>query len=86
MATKFRLRNSYGKIYSRVILRPVLWCSQPQIKIASAFLFLGVKKRSVAGGFSFFIRLLRIEPPVMEPGRESRPGLRIAAADSRLGC
>ena len=42
---------------SRVKLRPgflhVLCCSQPQIKIASVFLFLGVKKRSVAGGSLF---------------------------------
>ena len=34
-ATKYRLRNSYGKIYSRVILRPVF------------FMFCGVLSRKL---------------------------------------
>ena len=72
---------------SRVILRPVYFtfCVVHSRKLDCACIFVfGSKKTKRRWRFSFFIRLSRTRTPDMEPGRESRPGLRIAAADSRL--
>jgi hypothetical protein len=74
---------------SRVILRPVFFtfCGVLSRKLNRECVFVfGSKKTKRRWRSLFLYRLLRTEPPDVEPGRESRPGLRIAAADSRLGC
>ena len=75
---------------SRVILRPVFltFCGVliRKLNCECVFVFGSKKKRSVAGGSLFLCGLLRTRLPDMEPGRECRSGLRIAAADSRLSC
>ena len=74
---------------SRVILRPVFFtfCGVLSRKLNRECVFVfGSKKTKRRWRFSFFIRLSRTRLPDMEPGRESRPGLRIAATDSRLSC